>query len=81
QQWVAEPVAEQGGWTEVDAKNGFAVGDRLILLTPAGNHTFTPTALRDKTGQPIERAPGSGRRVQLQLPVACEPSTALVVRV
>ncbi len=80
QQWVAEPVAEQGGWTEVDAKNGFTVGDRLTLLTPAGNHTFTLTALRDKTGQPIERAPGSGHRVQLQLPVACEPGTSLLVR-
>ena len=67
-------------WYEVEAKNGFSVGDQLFLLTPAGNHAFELSALRDKSGNPIDRAPGSGHRVRLQLPVECEPSTALLVK-
>lgn len=80
QQWVAEPVAKVDGWYEVEAKNGFAVGDSLCLLTPEGNHPFELTALQDKAGAPIARAPGSGHRVRLQLPVDCNPDTALVVK-
>jgi putative protease len=80
QQWVAEPKARVGDWYEVEAKNGFSVGERLYLLTPGGNHPFELSALQDKTGTPIERAPGSGHRVRLQLPVDCDPETALLVK-
>lgn len=80
QQWVAEPIARAGDWYEVEAKNGFSVGERLCLLTPGGNHSFELTAMQDKTGASIERAPGSGHRVRLQLPVDCDPDTVLLVK-
>ncbi len=80
QQWVAEPVAKVDDWYEAEAKNAFAVGDSLHLLTPEGNHTFILDALRNHEGEPIDRAPGSGHRVRLRLPVDCDPDTALVVK-
>ncbi len=80
QQWVAEPKARLGDWYEVEAKNGFSVGERLYLLTPEGVHSFELTALQDQAGVPINRAPGSGHFVRLQLPIDCDPETALLVK-
>lgn len=80
QQWVGEAVARVGDWYEIEAKNGFSVGEKLCLLTPEGNHPFELEALYDSEGQAIERAPGSGHRVRVSLPVDCDPETALLVK-
>tara|TARA_R110001592_G_scaffold81050_1_gene240810 strand:- start:14743 stop:16161 length:1419 start_codon:yes stop_codon:yes gene_type:complete len=53
----------------LEAKNKFAVGDKLTLLTPAGNIPFKVGQLRNtKSQQPVEAALGSGYRVDLDLP-------------
>ena len=44
----------------VDVKNRFDVGDKLELMTPAGNVTFELKSLDDKNGNAVQSAPGSG---------------------
>jgi putative protease len=82
QLWVGEVSARcDDGWYELEVKNGFSVGVTLLLITPEQNHSFVLTELRDCYGQDITRAPGSGHRVQLPLPVACQSDTALLVKI
>ncbi len=76
--FVGEVAEEGDGWIEV--KNRFAVGDRLRLVTPRGNHDFTLDAMQDKNGRPLDCAPGSGYRVRIELPAACD-GKGLVTRV
>jgi putative protease len=70
QQFVAEVLAEDAGEGKVwlDVKNKFAVGDRLELLTPAGNRQFILDALEDQHGNPMTEAPGGGYVVKARLP-------------
>ncbi len=55
---------------EVDVKNGFAVGDHIELVQPAGNRIQVLERMLDRQGEPISGAPGSGHRVWIQLPGA-----------
>jgi U32 family peptidase len=82
QQWVGEMCSEQAplGYVWVDVKNRFQVGDKLLLLSPEGNVPFTLEEMLGLDGSPIFTAPGSGHRVALRLPVDCDTSTALLVR-
>ncbi len=64
--------AAPGGLAFIEVKNKFAVGDRLELLTPSGNHPFILEALEDADGNPLHEAPGSGYRVRLRLPAAAD---------
>lgn len=70
QQFVAEVMEhdEADGKTWLDVKNKFAVGDRLELLTPAGNRQFVLEALEDQQGDPMTEAPGGGYVVKARLP-------------
>ncbi|PLX62584.1 tRNA 5-hydroxyuridine modification protein YegQ [Sedimenticola selenatireducens] len=70
QQFVAEvmSVDEADGKVLLDVKNKFAVGDRLELLTPAGNQQFVLEALEDQHGNPMAEAPGGGYVVKTRLP-------------
>ena len=80
--FVAEVVGEgaEPGWAETLVKNKFAVGDELELVTPAGNHRFRLSAMRDREGRAIREAPGGGHQVSIALPV--EPRRmALLTRV
>ncbi|EKE87075.1 protease [Idiomarina xiamenensis 10-D-4] len=54
----------------LDVKNGFNSDDKLLLMTPQGNHTITAATMRNEHGERLLRAPGSGYRVQLTLPAA-----------
>lgn len=56
----------------VDVKNGFNVGDNVLLMAPSGNQHFRLEALENEYGEAIIRAPGSGYRVIVQttLPLA-----------
>lgn len=56
----------------VDVKNGFNVGDNVLLMAPSGNQHFRLEALENEHGEAIIRAPGSGYRVIVQttLPLA-----------
>jgi len=53
----------------IEVKNRFAVGDMLEFMTPEGNVECTLDAMyQDRTGEPIEVAPGSGYQVRIPLP-------------
>ncbi len=70
QQFVAEVISidARDGMALLDVKNKFAVGDRLELLTPAGNRRFTLEALEDQHGRAMSEAPGGGYVVRTRLP-------------
>ena len=55
------------GMARIDVKNKFAVGDKLELILPDGNHTFHLAEMRDLDGRPLQEAPGGGYRVQIPL--------------
>jgi len=56
------------GVAEIDVKNKFVVGDRLQLVTPAGNQDIIVKQLEDKNGRQMDAALGSGYFVRMQLP-------------
>lgn len=71
QQFVGEMTTYDAanGWMDVEVKNRFGVGDRLELIVPNGqNQEFTLEAMRNKHGEPIDVAPGSGHFVKIPVP-------------
>jgi len=53
----------------IEVKNRFSVGDTLEFMTPGGNIECTLESMyQDRTGDPIEVAPGSGYQVRIPLP-------------
>lgn len=81
QQFVAEVMSTDAvdGYSWLDVKNKFAVGDRLELLTPAGNQQFVLEAMQDEQGNPMGEAPGGGYVVKVRLP-GDSPQMGLVTR-
>jgi len=71
-QFVAEVTAVDGASqiAELDVKNKFRVGDRLELVSPAGNRVFELEQMEDMQGNPLAEAPGGGWRVRVPLPGA-----------
>lgn len=69
QQVVGEVIdrAESGRWV-INVKNRFSMGDKCVLMTPAGNVNFTLEKIYHLQGQPITVAPGSGHIVCIELP-------------
>jgi len=64
----------------IEAKNKFSIGDKLELIIPEGNQTFTLEKMHDKkTGKPMDAALGSGYEVQIPVPVK-EMSLGLLAR-
>ncbi|UUY09548.1 tRNA 5-hydroxyuridine modification protein YegQ [Pseudomonas sp. J452] len=81
QQFVGELSGERrGALVEVKVKNRFSVGDRLQLMTPRGNHSFTLQALYTGTGATTGVAPGDGHTLYLELPADIDPHYALLMR-
>ncbi len=72
QVFVGEVIAyhRESALAEVDVKNRFAVGDRIELISPAGNTRFTLERMQNERGENITTAPGSGHRVLLPVPQA-----------
>jgi len=70
QQFVGEVTGDAGpdGLAPVAVKNKIRVGDRLELVTPAGNTTFTLEAMCSEHGEPILEAPGGGYRIRVPIP-------------
>ncbi|WP_303906830.1 prephenate-dependent tRNA uridine(34) hydroxylase TrhP [Thiohalomonas denitrificans] len=70
QRFVAEVTAfdAETGMAQLDVKNKFAVGDRLELITPAGNHDFVLEKMESLGGEPMQEVPGGGWRVRIPLP-------------
>ena len=79
---VGEFISEQDseGFALLEAKNQFAVGDQLILMTPQGNHTFTLAALRDKQDNAIVLAPGACYQLKVQLPQRANLRFAMLLK-
>ncbi|MOA63984.1 hypothetical protein D3C78_1898950 [compost metagenome] len=61
-------------------KNHFAVGDRLQLMTPQGNHDFRLEALENRFGERKAVAPGDGHTLYLPLPSDLPLENALLLR-
>jgi putative protease len=84
QQFVGDIVETRDGWLEVDVKNRFVTGDRMELVTPAGNVSFELKQIETREGRPVDAAPGSGHVVRIPAPEGCEPRAldafALLVR-
>jgi len=78
--WVTASPTGQPARVWVEVKNQFAVGDSLLLMSPQGNQQLRLSALWDKHGVAINRAPGAGHRVQLELPVGMQSDFVLLVR-
>jgi len=60
------------GLAEIAVKNRFAVGDRIEIVRPAGNLELSIDAMKNGDGEAVAVAPGSGHRVRIALPPACE---------
>jgi len=67
QQYVGDIVSCENGLAQIDVKNRFSVGDRLEIIHPQGNQIIDLAEMRDKHGQIITVAPGSGHKVQIPL--------------
>ena len=64
--YVGEVVAGGGdGWSVVEVKNKFQVGDQIEVIHPSGNHTVTLEHMRNLDGEPITVAPGSPLQVRI----------------
>jgi putative protease len=70
QQFVGEITHydSDNGLADVDVKNRFAVGDKLVVLLPSGNRDITLERMEDQQGNPVDVAPGSGHHVRIPLP-------------
>jgi putative protease len=68
QQFVGDIVDVNDGWLTVDVKNRFETGDRMELVTPAGNREFVLPDIIGRDGKPTDVAPGSGHVVRVPLP-------------
>jgi putative protease len=68
-QYVGDVTAfdAASGLAEVAVRNRFAVGDRLEILSPAGNRILTLHHMEDMDGRPVRVAPGAGHRVRIPL--------------
>ena len=57
------------GLAHVLAKNRFAIGDRLEVITPRGNRELILDHIEGIDGQRRELVPGGGHEVRIPLPV------------
>jgi putative protease len=60
------------GLAEIEVKNKFAVGDRIEVIHPDGNHELVIAQMIDRAGAATRVAPGSGHYVCIALPAGCE---------
>jgi len=80
QQFVGEVLERNGDYIKIEVKNRFVVGDSLELMTTSGNITFTLTEMKDKKGNLIEDAKGSGHIVDIPVPADVDMNYALLIR-
>lgn len=80
QQFCGEILSRNGNYLKVDVKNRFVVGDRLELMTPKGNLIFDLTEMKDKKGNVITEAKGSGHIVEIPIPADVDAEFALLIR-
>jgi len=71
QQFVGEVtrIDPQTGEADIVVKNKFAVGDTLEIILPEGCQNIVLESMKDRHGEPISVAPGSGWEVRIPLPM------------
>ncbi|NMM26061.1 MAG: tRNA 5-hydroxyuridine modification protein YegQ [Glaciimonas sp.] len=67
--YVGDVLSVENGWALVEAKNRFAVGDRIEIIHPSGNQTVTLERMQAADGSEISVAPGSPHRVRIPLDI------------
>ena len=80
QQFCGEVLERNGDYIKIDVKNRFVVGDYLELMTTKGNINFILTEIKDKKGNSIEEAKGSGHIVEIPVPADVDMRYALLIR-
>ena len=68
QQFVGDVVGLDGEMLTIDVRNRFETGDRVELVTPSGNLSFTLDTIIGRDGSYTDAAPGSGHVVRIPLP-------------
>ncbi|MCU7904736.1 MAG: tRNA 5-hydroxyuridine modification protein YegQ [Candidatus Thiodiazotropha sp. (ex Epidulcina cf. delphinae)] len=70
QQFVGEVtgIDSASGLVDLAVKNKIRIGDRLELMTPAGNHSFVLERMEDRQGNRMPEASGGGYQVRVLLP-------------
>lgn len=58
------------GWADIEARNKFAVGDRLQIIHPSGNQDIVIETILNKKGQQVAEAAGSGHYVRIPVKAA-----------
>lgn len=80
QQFCGEVLERNGDYIKIDVKNRFVMGDSLELMTTKGNISFILTEIKDKKGNSIEEAKGSGHIVEIPVPADVDMRYALLIR-
>ncbi|GAA4816464.1 U32 family peptidase [Marinicella pacifica] len=80
QQFVGEIIGRQGDQVQIAVKNKFLTGDRLELMTPAGNLTFTLETMHNQDGETITDAKGSGHLVTIPMDQSIDVNMGLLMR-
>jgi U32 family peptidase len=67
--YVGDVVAydAEKGFADIEARNKFAVGDKLQIIHPTGNQDIVVETMQNKKGEPIQEAKGSGYFVRLPI--------------
>jgi putative protease len=68
QQFVGDVVGLDDGMLTIDVRNRFESGDRMELVTPSGNISFSLDTIIGRDGTRVDAAPGSGHVVRIPLP-------------
>ena len=82
QQFVGEVLPNQGkfGLVAIEVKNKFLLNDQLELMTPQGNVIFQLTEMKNKQGESIDDAKGSGHQVYIKIPTGLSLDYAIIMR-
>ena len=82
QQFVGEviDVDRENGLITVEAKNRFAVGDEVELMSPTGNQHFRIEHMESEKGEQREVAPGSGHVVRIPVDTADIDKRSLLLK-
>ena len=66
-QYVGQVTKVEDGWAEVQVKNRFSVGDRIEIISPAGNEIVTLGEMRNTENQSLNMISGAGHTVRIPL--------------
>jgi putative protease len=72
QQFVGDVVDASDDWLTINVRNRFETGDRMELVTPAANVSFTLETIFGRDNRRMEAAPGSGHVIRIPAPAALD---------